>query len=150
MVQFSHCVNTDISLFYPLNGKLCSAQNLILIDSFTVSSHSPSGRQMPAVRAAQGDCQWLLINSGNSHQSHDPTIHCNYGNPSQCLDQSIQKAANWRPFCLSHWQFLCHQASSVGCVTVYDLSQMKSPLWGHHLRSTFFSNPKTAKFFFKM
>ena len=39
------------------------------LDSFTVSLHSTNGRQMPAVRAAQRDCQLPLRNGGNSHHS---------------------------------------------------------------------------------
>ena len=31
---------------------------LVAIDSFTVSLHSPNGRHLPAIRAMQGDCQW--------------------------------------------------------------------------------------------
>ena len=45
------------------------------IDCFTVSLHSPNGRLTPAIRAVQGDCQWLLKNSGNSHQWCEPTMH---------------------------------------------------------------------------
>ena len=47
---------------------------LSLIDSFTVSLHKPNGRQMPAVRAMQGDCQWPRKKCRNSHQSCEPTI----------------------------------------------------------------------------
>ena len=45
-------------------------------DSFTVSLHSLNSRQMPAVKAVQGDCQWPLENGGNSHQLHEPIMHC--------------------------------------------------------------------------
>ena len=36
----------------------------------------------PAVGAVQGDCQWPLINGGNFHRSHEPTIHCDSGKPN--------------------------------------------------------------------
>ena len=49
---------------------------LARIDSFTVPLHSPKGRQMPAVRAVQGDCQWHKKTDGNS------TMHCNNGESS--------------------------------------------------------------------
>ena len=38
----------------------------------TISLHSPNGRHLPPM---QGDCQWALENNGNSHWSHDSTIH---------------------------------------------------------------------------
>ena len=46
------------------------------LDCFTVSLHSTNGRHWPAVRAVEGDCQWPLKNSANSHRSHDTTMHC--------------------------------------------------------------------------
>ena len=58
-----------------------------LLDSLTVSLHSLNGRHLPAVKAVQGDCQWE--NVGNSHRSHEPTIHCDWGNPNLYLDQPI-------------------------------------------------------------
>ena len=61
-----------------------------VIDCFTVSLHSSNGRQMPAIRAEQGDCERPL-NSGNSHRSCEPTKHCDWGNPNLYLDQPITK-----------------------------------------------------------
>ena len=31
---------------------------------------------LPAIRAVQGNFQWLLENDGNCHWSHEATIHC--------------------------------------------------------------------------
>ena len=65
-----------------------------VLDSFTVPLHSPTGLcppGMPAVLAMQGDCQWPFENGANFHQSHKPTIHCNWGNPNLFLDQPITK-----------------------------------------------------------
>ena len=42
-----------------------------------------------AVRAVQWNCQWPLAMGGNSHQSREPTIHCDWGNSNQYLDQPI-------------------------------------------------------------
>ena len=75
-------------------------------DSFTVALHSPN------VRAVHGDGQWPLKNSRNSHQSCEPKIHCNWGNPKLFLDQPITKGCCQH--CLtSRWQSYCHQAKTV-------------------------------------
>ena len=72
-----------------------------LIDPFTVSLHSPKALTagMPAVRAVQGDCQWPLKYGGNSHQSHQPTMHYsllrmhwNVGIPNLYLDEPTTQA----------------------------------------------------------
>ena len=44
-----------------------------------------------SVSAVQGDCQWPQKNGGNSHQSYEPTIHCNWVNPNLYLEQPITK-----------------------------------------------------------
>ena len=36
-----------------------------------------------AVRAVQWNCQWPLAMGGNSHQSREPTIYCDWGNSNQ-------------------------------------------------------------------
>ena len=59
--------------------------------SRAVSFHSPNGRHLPGVRAGQGDCQWPLKKGENSHQSHDPTINSNCGNPNLHLNHAIRK-----------------------------------------------------------
>ena len=59
------------------------------LDCLTVSLHSPNSRHLLAIRAVQGDCQWLPKNSENFHWSHEPKIHCEWGNPNLYLDQSI-------------------------------------------------------------
>ena len=55
---------------------------LVGIDAFTVSLHSPNGRQMPAIRAVQGDCQWpwkwwkfplVIWAQGSLQRRHLPT-----------------------------------------------------------------------------
>ena len=56
------------------------------LDYFPVSLHSFNGRQMAAVRAVQGDCQWPLKSGGKSHRSH----HCDRG-PNLYLDQPVTK-----------------------------------------------------------
>ena len=60
----------------PTTFHLSPMEVLRLIDCFTVSMHSPNGRQNPAVRAVQGDCQWPLKNVKNSQQSSEPKMHC--------------------------------------------------------------------------
>ena len=58
-------------------------------DSFTVSLHSPSGRQI-----GQGCARGLSVasqNHGNSHWSSDPISQCDWGNPNLYLDQPITK-----------------------------------------------------------
>ena len=52
-----------------------------LVDAFTVPLYNPYlGMYLPAFRAVQQDYQWPLENSGNSHRSHGPRMHCNYLN----------------------------------------------------------------------
>ena len=43
---------------------------------FTVSQHSPQRRAICLLFRAVQDWQWPLKNGWNSHQSHDPTLHC--------------------------------------------------------------------------
>ena len=101
--------NNNISLYFPCTDKLsaghmivsqvtwshtccCSIYSLIrLLDSFTVSLHSPSDRHLPAVWAVQGDSYMSLENCGNSHWSCEPTIHSNWSNPNLYLDQPVRK-----------------------------------------------------------
>ena len=50
-------------------------------EEFQTISQSPctalTAGILPAVRAVQGDCQWLLKNNANFHQSHEYNMHCN-------------------------------------------------------------------------
>ena len=90
----------------------------VSIDSFTISLHSPNGRQMPAIRAVQGDCQWPLKNGGNSHwsRSHEPTMHCMWGVPQSIFgsaNHTANNSANRRPCLIAHWQSYCHQVRTV-------------------------------------
>ena len=62
----AHCLNTP--------WFMDTAQVTSVLDSFTVSLHSPNGRL--AVRVVYEDCQWPLKTSGNSHRSREPTLHC--------------------------------------------------------------------------
>ena len=71
------------------------------LDSFTVSLHSPNGRQLPAVRAVQGDCQQILKNVWNPHQSYTPIIHCMYKVPQLIFNQAITHPAK-QPCHISH------------------------------------------------
>ena len=74
------------------------------MDCFTVSLHSHNGRQLPAVKAVQGDCQWPLENDKNLHIPHEPLIHYNWGNHNLYLHQPITKGQ-----CLPY----CHQTRTV-------------------------------------
>ena len=67
---------------------LASVQTII--DYFTVPLHSPNGRHLPSIRAVQGDCQWHLKISGNSHQSCE-SIYFDWGNPNLYLNQTVTK-----------------------------------------------------------
>ena len=58
---------------YPLMFLLWCARAIAPLDCFTVPLRSPNDRHLPAIRTVQGDCQWLLKNSGNSPQSSEPT-----------------------------------------------------------------------------
>ena len=103
----STCLQTNFAVFS------CA------LDSFTVSLHSPNSRHLPAVRATQGDCQWPLKNVGNSHRSHEPRIHCNWGIPNLYLDQLITKG------CQLIWDYVsypteCSTAIWMGlCISLY-------------------------------
>ena len=105
-------VNRGMSCLIPTPGPI--------IDSFTVSLHSPNGRQSPAVRVVQGDCQWPLENGWNFNRSCKsvmhyimPRIQCRWGVPNLYLDQPITQKYQF----MSHWLFNSHQV-----VTVYQSS----------------------------
>ena len=59
------------------------------MDSFKVSLHNATDRQIAWVRLGG-----LGKNGGNSYLSHEPTIHCDWGNPSLYLNQPI-----WEGWC---------------------------------------------------
>ena len=63
------------------------------VDSFTVPLHSPSGRNLPAVRAVQGDGHWGLKNGGNSYWSRELIMQWS-ARQSQCIfrKKTITKA----------------------------------------------------------
>ena len=50
-----------------------------------------SQQEFFCLRAVQGDFQWPLKNDGKFHWSHEPTMHCDWGNPNLYLDQPITK-----------------------------------------------------------
>ena len=68
---------TDDNVFgASLRHTVTTKMELVMgMDSFTVSLYSPNGRHLPAVRAVQRDCHWLLKSGGNPCQSREPIIH---------------------------------------------------------------------------
>ena len=101
-----------------------------MLDSFTVSLHSPNGRQMPAVRAVQGDCQWPLKNSKNSHWSHQPIMHHVWGIPQSIFrsdNHTASNTANRRP-CLISYSGWRHQMETSSALLA--LCAGKSPVNG--------------------
>ena len=80
-----------------------------LIDLFSVSLHKLDDGHLPAVRAVQGGCMWLL-KYGRSPWK--PTMFCGWDNPILYLDQSITKRWCKAFGChASYWvnqQFYCH------------------------------------------
>ena len=66
-----------------------TSHNPRLIDSSRVTLHISNRKHLPAVRAVQGDCQWSLINCGNSYRSPEPTIHCDLGRSNPYFEQPI-------------------------------------------------------------
>ena len=88
----------------------------IRLDSFTVPLHSPNGRQLPAVRAAQRDCHWGLNSSWNSHWSREPIMQWGTGQSQSIFRPTNYKRvmpANWTPYLKPHWRSYCHQARTV-------------------------------------
>ena len=73
--QYWHCLAGYFGPWHTFTSCL-GCWIIMELDSFTVSLHSPNGRHLPAIRVVQGDCQWSMKNSGNSHQSREPTLHC--------------------------------------------------------------------------
>ena len=71
------------------------------VNSFTVSLHNPNGRQLPAIRAVQGDRQWLckMVEIPTGHMS----LQCfaTWSNPKLYLDQTITKGS-CQPIVLFH------------------------------------------------
>ena len=66
-------------------------QGAVVLDTFTVSLHSLSGRYLPAVGALQGGWQWPQKDGGKSHPSREPTIHYDWSKSNLYLDQPITK-----------------------------------------------------------
>ena len=90
------------------------------LDLFTVSLHSTNGRQMPAVRAVQGDCAWIYKNNGNVHWSCEPRRHCDWGIPKLYLDQPIAKGDDSQLVAMSHFALTVLMPLSWDCVAVYN------------------------------
>ena len=84
------------------------------LDYFTVSLHSPNGRQFACRLGCVRDCQWILKNSGNSHlfQWILPRILCSLV-ISQSIFRSINHTANWRLCLIPHWPSYSHRAGTV-------------------------------------
>ena len=75
--------------------------------SFTVSLYSPNDRHLHAVRAVQGDYQWLLKNGENSHRPGEPTMHCDtkqYQPVIRLINHIRVMPANWRLYLIPQWQ----------------------------------------------
>ena len=97
-----------------------------VLDSFTASLHSPSGREMRATSgSARCVCQWCLKQWQYSPvRSRKPTNNFHWGNANLYIVQQITKG--WCQLIghvsyIHHWQSNCHQTS---CVTV--------SIWSHH------------------
>ena len=75
----------------------------LVVDYSTVPLHSLNGRQFPAIKTVQGDCQWPLKTVENSHQSHELIIHCDWDNPNLWFHQPITK--EW---CRSTWVYVSY------------------------------------------
>ena len=75
------------------------------LDSFTVSLHSPNGRQMPAVRSVQGDCQWPLkwVEILTDHTSAKTFASDAIQTYIQSSKWQTVMSANWRPCLIRHW-----------------------------------------------
>ena len=77
------------------------------IDRFTVSLYFPNGRHLPAIRAVQGDCQWLLktveIPTGQMSPrsiGNGAILTCIYCSQSKKDDASQMEAmshSQWQP-----------------------------------------------------
>ena len=106
-----------------------------MVDSFTVPLHSPNGRQMPAIRAVQGDCQLPLQNGGNFQRTCEPTIYCRLRlcqhnismNQSQKCVASPLKAMFHTPLAVPQPRTVLHQEGARRPMTPFWLS--------HHLSS---------------
>ena len=121
MGLFSHSDNTLFEIVI-CSWQLCllrspSAENLL--DSFIVSLHNPNGRQMPAVRAVQGDCQWPLGNIGSSQRSHEIRIHCNQGNPQRMRRRFSHKRVIPAIETMSHTLMKVLKPLGCDCVAVW-------------------------------
>ena len=69
-----------------------------LLNSFTVSLHSPDGRHLAAVRVVQGDCQSPLTNWENCNRlMRKPRILCDRGIPQSIFRQAITKVLEAMP-----------------------------------------------------
>ena len=112
----------------------------ISTNPFTVSLHSPNDRQINAcaIRAVQGDCQWLLQKMAEIPTSPvSPQSIANKGNPQLCLDQppgpTNPQKSDASPLeamsdCLiPHWQSYCLWSSLSVEHTCHDRG---GTLWG--------------------
>ena len=94
----------------------------LFVDCLTIFLHSPNGRQLPAVSAVQGDCQWHLKKWQNfppvkwAHDAlklrHSPTFVW-----IRIITNDM--GASWRPCLIPHWQSYCHQARTVKQSTLF-------------------------------
>ena len=82
-----------------------------VLDYFTLPLHSPNSKHLPAVRAVQRDCHWLLKNGWNSIQSQKPTMLCNRGNPNLYFNQPNTKG--WCQLIGGHCQSFVHKVRAV-------------------------------------
>ena len=91
-----------------------------LLDYFTVSLHSPDGRQFACRQGCARDCQWPLENSGNSHHSHEPTMHCGLlrihcCRHPQCISRPANNTSGDNMF---HISLIILQPTGLDCVAV--------------------------------
>ena len=113
-----------------------------LIDCFTIPLHSPNSRHMPATRAVQWDCHWLLKIGGNSNQSQKPTMLCDWGNPNLYFDQPITKGWCWLTG--SHCQSYCHRARTKQQSMNVTWKQFMNVTWRGNPMKVFFASVETA------
>ena len=109
-------LNSWVLPIIALQFMLLASCRLASNDSFTVPLHSPNGRHLPAVRAAERNCHWGLKNGGNSHWSRKPIMQWGTSQSQSIFRLTNHKSvmpANRKPCRIPHWQSYCHHARTV-------------------------------------
>ena len=111
----------------PLHHALYHTNRQPGVDSFTVSLHSLNGRQIAYIYGWARGLSVAFENSENFHQSHEPTIHCDWGNLNLYLDW--QNTKGWCQPTISHVSYptdsptatrlgLCSSLSQAGSISI--------------------------------